>query len=146
MSAAIVRAGESEIKDIRAVEEASFSRPWSEEALRSELQNGRSALFVAKDGDRIVGWAGMTWVLDEGSVSDIAVLPAFRRQGLGRALTEALIEECRRLSLSCLLLEVRVSNAPAIALYRSLGFVDVGRRPRFYEDPREDALLMRADL
>ena len=146
MSAAIVRAGESEIKDIRAVEEASFSRPWSEEALRSELQNGRSALFVAKDGDRIVGWAGMTWVLDEGSVSDIAVLPAFRRQGLGRALTEALLAECRRLSLSCLLLEVRVSNAPAIALYRSLGFVDVGRRPRFYEDPREDALLMRADL
>ena len=146
MSAAIVRAGESEIKDIRAVEEASFSRPWSEEALRSELQNGRSALFVAKDGDRIVGWAGMTWVLDEGSVSDIAVLPAFRRQGLGRALTEALIEECRGLSLSCLLLEVRVSNAPAIALYRSLGFTDVGRRPRFYEDPREDALLMRADL
>ena len=146
MSAAILRAGESEIPGIRAVEEASFSRPWSEEALKSELQNGRSALFVAKDGDAVVGWAGMTWVLDEGSVSDIAVLPACRRKGLGRALTEALLAECRRRALSCLLLEVRVSNAPAIALYRSLGFIEVGRRPRFYEDPREDALLMRADL
>ena len=146
MSLEIIRAGEDELKGIRAVEEACFSRPWSEESLRSELDNGRSALFVAKDGGKIVGWAGMTWVLDEGSVSDIAVLPACRRRGLGRALTEALLKEGRSRALSCLLLEVRVSNAPAIALYRSLGFYDVGRRPRFYEDPREDALLMRADL
>jgi len=72
MSLEIIRAGEGELQGIRAVEEACFSRPWSEESLRSELDNGRSALFAAKDGGKIVGWAGMTWVLDEGSVSDIA--------------------------------------------------------------------------
>jgi len=141
---AVIRAERRHLAGIRAVEEACFSHPWSMASLEQEFENGRSALFVAVDGEAVVGWAGLTYVLDEGSVSDIAVLPAYRGQGLGRALTEALLGEARRLALACLLLEVRVSNAAAVSLYRSLGFAEVGRRPRFYEDPREDALLMRA--
>ncbi len=146
MTAEIVRAGEEHIPGILAVEKACFSRPWSEESLRGEMENGRSAVFTALAGGTVVGWAGLSWVLDEGSVSDIAVTEAFRRQGIGRALTRALLEECHRRGLRCLLLEARVSNEPAIQLYRSLGFYPVGRRPRFYEAPREDALLMRADI
>jgi len=143
MTARIVRADETHIAGIRAVEEACFSRPWSEASIRTELENGRSALFAALDGEAVVGWAGLEALFGEGSVTNIAVLPACRRQGVGRALTAALIAEARRLALDRLLLEVRASNAPAIALYASLGFETIGRRPRFYDFPREDALLMR---
>ena len=146
MSAEIVRADASRIAGIRAVEEACFSQPWGEAAIRGELENGHSALFVALADGGIVGWAGLEALFGEGCVTNVAVLPAFRRKGIGRALTAALIAEAKRLSLDWLQLEVRVSNAAAIALYASLGFAPIGKRPRFYDYPREDALLMRLPL
>ena len=91
----------------------------------------------------VVGWAGLESVCGEGSVTNIAVLPKFRRRGTGEALTRALLAAAQELALDRLLLEVRVSNAPAIALYEKLGFSPLGVRPGFYEAPREDALIMQ---
>ncbi len=126
-----------------AVEQACFSLPWSEEGLRAELQKDGARCFAAVAGDTVVGWAGLESVCGEGSVTNIAVLPGFRRRGIGKALTLALLDAAARLALDRLLLEVRVSNAPAIALYDMLGFVPVGIRPGFYDAPREDALIMQ---
>ena len=77
---------------------------------------------------------------------NLAVSPDYRRQGVGQALVNALVEHLRQNKVIALLLEVRVSNAPAIALYKGLGFVQVGRRPKYYHNPREDALILRKEL
>ncbi len=142
----IIRAAAAHAAGIHAVECACFSRPWSEEAVLAELENGHSALFAAVQDGQVIGWAGLEYVCGEGSVTNIAVLPAFRGQGLGRALTLRLIEEAQRRTLDFLMLEVRASNTPAIALYRSLGFTEIGVRRGFYEKPREDALLFRIEF
>ena len=96
--------------------------------------------------NRLLGWAGFEHVCKEGSITNVAVEPAARRSGIGQALVERLIKEAENLSLESLILEVRVSNSAAIALYSKLGFVSLGIRPGFYEAPREDALMMRKTL
>lgn len=142
----IIPAEEKHAAGIHKVECECFSRPWSENAVLSELSNGYSSLFVAVIGDEVAGWAGLEAVLDEASVTNIAVLPKARGQGTGRRLTEALIEECRKKGLLSLTLEVRASNEAAIKLYESLGFKHLGVRPRFYDFPKEDALMMKIDF
>lgn len=114
--------------------------------LRGSLLNGRSCFLAAKDGDTLLGYLGMEYIFDEGSITNVAVLPEYRRQGIARALLAALLEEARRLSLTTVTLEVRASNEAAITLYAGMGFLPVGRRFRYYNDPTEDALLMTADL
>ena len=122
-----------------AVERACFSLPWSEAGFLSELQKEGVRCFAAlSSSGAVVGWAGLESVCGEGSVTNIAVLPKFRRRGTGEAAIRAAVEDVLRL-----LLEVRVSNAPAIALYEKLGFSPLGVRPGFYEAPREDALIMQ---
>ena len=142
----IVRANESHVNGIHKVECECFSQPWSENALLSELANGHSALFAAVCDGEIVGWAGLEAVFGEASVTNIAVLSKMRGQGLGRALTETLIDECRKEGYISLTLEVRVSNFAAISLYESLGFKHLGIRPGFYDYPTEDALMMKLDI
>ena len=117
--------------------------PWSDAAFLAEAANPRARYRVALSPDgEVLGAAGMQGVLGEDSVTTLAVAPEARRRGLGRALMQALIAVCREESALFLTLEVRASNAAAIALYRSLGFAAEGRRPNFYQDPREDALLL----
>lgn len=128
------------------VERACFSQPWSEQSLLSELSREDCVMFAAVDGEKVIGWAGLEHVCGEGSVTNIAVLPQYRRMGLGRALTRSLIESSKALSLSRLVLEVRPSNTAAISLYQQLGFQSIGRRPGFYSFPREDALLMQINF
>ena len=124
------------------LEKICFSTPWSQESLAAELQK-ENALFLAAHAEgQAVAYAGMNWVLDEGYVDNVAVHPSFRRQGLGRALMSALIQQARALDLAFLSLEVRPSNAGAIALYTSLGFREAGRRRNFYTQPAEDALIL----
>lgn len=130
-----------------ALEKQCFSLPWSEKSLQSELDNPRAALFAAVGSDgALLGWAGLQHVCGEGNVTNIAVSPAARRRGIGRALTQALIGAAEDLGLSSLTLEVRASNQAAVALYAGLGFDTLGIRPRFYERPTEDALMMRKTL
>ncbi len=127
-----------------AVEQECFSLPWSEAGLSAELEKEGARCFAALSPDgRVIGWAGLESVCGEGSVTNIAVLPAFRQRGIGEALTRALLLAADALSLDRLLLEVRCSNTPAVSLYEKLGFAPLGIRPGFYDAPREDALLMQ---
>ena len=124
-----------------ALEEKCFPFPWSEDAIREELENEKASFFSAFYGGKFVGHAGMISALGEGNVCNVAVDPSARRRGVGQALVKALISEGERRDLDVLMLEVRASNAPAIALYKKLGLIEVGRRKNCYSRPREDGLL-----
>jgi ribosomal-protein-alanine N-acetyltransferase len=121
------------------LEKMCFSEPWSEKAILEEAERG---YFIAAYLDGVfAGYAGMTCVLDERDICNIATVPQFRGMGVGKALTNALIESAKETGASVVMLEVRKSNSAAIALYEKAGFTLVGQRKNFYCLPREDALL-----
>ena len=134
------------IPQIAALERTCFSHPWSEEMLREELWND-AAVIVAAEGEdgTVLGYAGLQTVLDEGYINNVAVDPRFRRQGVADELIAAFVR-FGRAKLAFLTLEVRASNAPAIALYEKHGFQKVGRRNDYYDDPKEDAILMTLEF
>ncbi len=135
-----------DVPQIAHLETICFSDPWSEKSIASEIANPLSCWLVAEEQGRIAGYVGSQSVLDAADMMNIAVDPDFRRQGIGEQLIVALMEQLRKKNVIALLLEVRVSNAPAIALYEKLGFEQVGRRPRYYHNPKEDALILRKEL
>ena len=115
--------------------------------LQQELENPLSLWLCAMDGDTIAGYVGSQTVLGEADMMNLAVSPAYRRQGLGRALVLALCESLRqKMQATVLTLEVRDSNAPAAALYASLGFAQIGLRKNYYQHPKEDARILRKEL
>ncbi len=135
------------IPQIAALEAACFSRPWSESLLRDLLGSEHSHMLTAEGPDgTVLGYAGLTAVADEGYIDNIAVDERYRRQGIARAMLEEFIRRGREGGLAFLTLEVRASNAPAIALYEKLGFELAGRRRRYYDEPVEDALLMTLEF
>ena len=138
----IVRMNESHTAAVAELEKQNFSEPWPEIAVRSELTNKLSLWLVALDGETVVGYVGSQTVLQEADMMNIAVADSHRRQGIARALVEELI---RQLDAYQLTLEVRASNAGAIALYESLGFNQVGLRKNYYHKPKEDALILRKE-
>ena len=125
------------------LESLAFSTPWSYDALAEELQNPLAVFLVAEDVDAesAVGYLGMHHILDEGFITNIAVHPAYRRQGIARALIREAQDYAEAHNLTRLTLEVRASNAPAIALYEGMGFTYDGIRPGFYDSPKEDAAI-----
>ena len=123
------------------LEKLCFSRPWSREALLEELTNPVAVFFTAVEGSEILGYSGMHCAGGECYLDNLAVFPTHRRKGTAKALLRALEEEAKRRQGQFLSLEVRRSNANAIALYQSMGFQEVGRRKNFYTDPQEDALI-----
>ena len=132
----------SHIKEIASVERECFSTPWTEAMLEEELFNPMASFIVAQRNDgAVLGYAGLHVVLDEGYIDNVAVDPAWRRQGIADALIGAFVR-FGEANLAFLTLEVRASNAPAIALYEKYGFYEVGRRKNYYDDPKEDAVLM----
>ena len=133
------------VKAVAALEQACFTDPWSERSVAGELENPLSLWLAALEGERLLGYVGCQRVPPEADVMNLAVRPEARRQGLGRRLMEALWARLMELGDESLTLEVRASNTPAIALYDGLGFVQVGRRLRYYEKPREDALILRKE-
>lgn len=128
------------------LEKMCFSDPWSEEGIAFEAENDAARFFVALCGEEIAGYAGMLYAADLGNICNIAVFPQYRRHGVGRKLVYALIDSATELGVFELTLEVRESNEPAKALYRSFGFEEVGRRKNFYNDPAEDAIVMNLSL
>lgn len=120
------------------IERVCFSQPWSEEALHEELSNPTARFFVAEQAGEAVGYIGCHFAADEGSITNVAVAPSARRQGVGRLLLDALLFAANAEKIGSIFLEVRVSNTPAKALYQSRGFVSCGVRPRFYTAPVED--------
>lgn len=137
---------EQDISAIAELEKVCFSDPWSENSIFSELNNPLSYWLVAEIDGNIAGYVGSQSVLDAADMMNLAVSPNYRRQGIGHALVEELVKHLQTNQVIALLLEVRVSNSPAIALYEKMGFVQVGRRPRYYTNPREDALILRKEL
>ena len=134
------------LKDIDAVaeiEEATFARPWSRESFRQEVtRNAVARYLVAEEDGKILGYAGAWVILDESHITNIAVREDARGRGIGRKLTAELLQILSNLGACYATLEVRVSNLRAQNLYKSLGFVSVGKRKRYYEDNNEDAFLM----
>ena len=131
---------------IAEIETLCFTDPWSEKSVASELGNRLSLWLVAMDGDTVAGYVGSQSVLDEADMMNVAVHPDYRRQGIGRELVLALAEALQKKGIRGLMLEVRQSNAPAIALYEQLGFQQVGMRPNYYRNPKENALILRKEL
>lgn len=141
-----VRVTEADLSALAEIERSCFSDPWSETALALLLDDPNVGYAVSMDG-KIVGYGGMQCVLDEGQITDIAVLPEYRRRGIAAAILETLIDHAKREGLAVLYLEVRVSNTPAVALYRDrFGFEVIGVRRNFYSHPKEDAWNMRLFL
>ena len=130
-----------QLDEIEAVERACFSLPWSRRNLESQMSGAHSVFLCAFDETGVLGYVGLTTVLDEGYIANVAVAPRARRRGIADELLTAL-ETRTRGTLAFLTLEVRESNAAAIALYEKHGYTFVGRRKNYYEQPQEDALLM----
>lgn len=134
------------LADVLEIEQGSFSLPWSKNVFQSEFQKDYAYYVGVLEGKKLVAYAGCWKVLDEGHITNIAVHPAFRRKGYGKKVVAYLLDLCRLLHIARVTLEVRRSNAVAIRLYQSLGFVGVGYRKGYYEDNKEDALIMWASL
>ena len=135
----------SHVAQIAQLEKICFSDPWSEKSIASELDNKLAFWLVAAEGDTVAGYIGSQTVIDETDMMNVAVHPDFRRQGIAEALVNGLVENLKKMGSRCLTLEVRASNAPAIALYEKLGFAEIGRRKNYYRNPREDALILRKE-
>ena len=143
MDSAVCDVLPAHLPQIAAMERECFSLPWTQEQLASQLRDAQHEFIAAVDpAGRVLGYAGMLFVLDEGYISNVAVDPAFRRRGIADALIERLCALCRSHALSFATLEVRAGNTAAVSLYSKHGFETVGRRRNYYERPREDALLM----
>lgn len=141
----IVRMSISDVPAVAELERKCFSDPWSERSVAAELENPLSLWLVALLGRTVVGYVGAQSVMEQADMMNIAVNPDYRRQGIAESLIERLVAELKDKQVSSLTLEVRASNAPAIALYRKLGFIQVGKRPNYYRNPREDALILRKE-
>ena len=145
MPTEIKKVTEDMLADIAALERECFAEPWSETSL-GLLLGERAVGFAAFVDGRLAAYAGMTYVLDEGQITNIATYPEFRRQGLARALLDALDGYSKENGIAFLSLEVRESNTAARALYASCGWCDVGVRKNFYKLPTEDAIVMTKTL
>ena len=133
------------IASVARLERENFTLPWSENVLSSELKNPLSLWVVATNDGAVIGYVGAQIVPDEADMMNLAVDAQYRRQGIGKALVEHLIASLQERMVRSLTLEVRVSNAPAVSLYEGMGFLTVGRRPNYYQKPKEDAWILRKE-
>lgn len=135
---------EKDVDQVCLLEEHAFSMPWHKPSFLEMLLNPQALYLVAIDEDETVrGCCGVRNVVGEGDITNVVVQDACQNKGIGRSLMEALLFRGEKeLGIKAFTLEVRVSNAPAIHLYQSLGFVSAGIRKNFYEKPVEDAMIM----
>ena len=132
----------TDIDEIAYIEEECFSTPWSKKTIYESFSHTPWHFFVAVAGGHIVGYGGVYLILDEGQISNIAVLRAYRGKKIGLAILERIIELCKSEGCVRITLELRKSNSVARALYEKCGFVEVGERPNFYSNPSEAGILM----
>ena len=134
--------GREDIEAISRIESASFSMPWSAADFAALLDKPYCFYLVAEADGVLAGSCGMTISFGEGNIDNVVVAEEFRGKGIAQALLRELFDRGAQMGVEAYTLEVRVSNAPAIHVYEKLGFVSEGIRPRFYERPTEDALIM----
>lgn len=132
---------ESDLDKIYQIEQASFSDPWSRQMLEDAFNSFNFKGFVIEDGFNVVGYVGGSYVLDEGEIFLVAVDSAYRNRGYAKELLNALLSRYASFGVKKVFLEVRKSNAPAIACYTFCGFEKIGERARYYKDG-EDAIIM----
>lgn len=143
----IVTARKEHLDDILRIEKECFSLPWTREQLEKQLDEERYVFLAAEDETgAAVGYVGLMYVLDEGYISNVAVTPSRRREGIADMLLSELYEKAREKELSFLTLEARLGNIAAQSLYKKHGYTQVGLRRNFYDKPREDAVLMTCYL
>lgn len=140
----IRRMEKRDLLQVEAIETALFSDAWSEQGFEDTLNSPYVISLVAIDEaeDMILGYIIMYVSFEEGEISNVAVAKSGQNRGIGSALMQANLEKGLEESVTRFILEVRVSNTPAIALYKKFGFTEIGIRRDFYEKPREDALIM----
>ena len=133
----------SDIEGVLKVEESCFAIAWTKADFEREMNENKLAVyFVAKDGEKIVGYAGMWHVVTEGQITNVAVLEEYRGQKVGSLLMEALIRTAEEREMIGITLEVKISNYPAQKLYAKYGFKPEGFRKNYYKDTNEDAVVM----
>lgn len=146
MNYKLVPMDRSHLAGVAELERLCFSTPWNEAMLEEELYNDTASFIVAEGEDgSVLGYAGLHVILDEGYIDNVAVRPSCRRMGIGDRLLDVFIR-FGQANLAFLTLEVRPSNTPAVTLYQKNGFQEVGRRPNYYDDPKEDALLLTREF
>ncbi len=136
----------SDLDAVFLIEEECFSVPWSKRSLLEAFSHTPWQFFVAEHEKNIVGYGGVYMILDEGQISNIAVLSSFRGNGIGFAILNKIIDHSKAHRAVRITLELRESNAPARALYEKCGFIQVGCRPNYYTHPVENAILMDKNL
>lgn len=138
----IIDASLAHVEQLEELEKTCFSMPWTKDFIVSQLPDDRHIFIAAVEDEKVLGYVGMMYIIDEGYISNVAVAPEHRRQGIADALILELLSRCLSLDLSFVTLEVRERNAPAISLYEKHGFSPVGKRKNYYDFPKEDAILM----
>lgn len=146
-STAIVAATRADLDAVVDLETVAFADPWMRQAFETALKERHARFRVARGPDGgLIGYVIAWFVLDEGEIANLAVVPSVRRRGVARALLEEIIGEARAAGIARLFLEVRESNVAAQALYASRGFTPIARRARYYRKPVEDAIVLRLEL
>ena len=132
----------SHLDDVYIIETECFSHPWSRQSLENELNNETSLFLVAKEENEVIGYIGMSIVIDEGYIFNVAVRESYRNKGVATALINELVTYGKKNNFSFITLEVRESNLPAISLYSKFGFIKAGERKDYYSNPKENAILL----
>lgn len=131
-----------QLDDVYIIETECFSHPWSKQSLEEELNNETSLFLVAKEENEVIGYIGMSIVIDEGYIFNVAVRESYRNKGVATALINELVTYGKKNNFSFITLEVRESNLPAISLYSKFGFIKAGERRDYYSNPKENAILL----
>ena len=133
---------ESDLEEVIKIEQASFSMPWTKEAMADSLKNENNVYLVAEYAGKIAGYCGMWGIAGEGQINNVAVDLPYRRKGIAYQMMQAFIKEGCKKNLTEFTLEVRESNTAAIRLYEKIGFQNEGIRKNFYDAPKENAVIM----
>ncbi len=133
---------EADLDQVLAIENETFSDPWSKDDFRNSLLDDKNDYLVVDIDGKIAGYCGFWGVLEEGDIFNVAVKKEYRRQHIGETMLKALLEIGLSRGITSFTLEVRCSNEPAIRLYETLGFTSAGIRKDFYSKPKEDAVIM----
>lgn len=133
---------EEDIEGVLEIERQCFETPWSLNAFKMELKNDIALYIVARYEDKVVGYGGLWNIIDEGHITNIAVLEEFRDKGIGSKILSKLIEVSKSKNTCSMTLEVRRNNESAKHLYKKYGFEEAGVRPKYYADNDEDAIIM----
>lgn len=133
---------ESDLAEVIAIEQETFSDPWSEKDFRDSLSKENNWYLISEVESAIAGYCGYWGIAGEGYIYNVAVKKEYRRQGVGYYMLESMLEQAKGRGITSLTLEVRQSNEAAIRLYEKLGFLSSGLRKDFYIKPKEDAVIM----